>query len=83
MSDLVKAIRLLKPTAQFSFYVENYSTIKWDVIEGTAPSQKEIETALIEVKKQEEAEIKKMESDKAELLAKLGINAEEVKLLLS
>ncbi len=33
-SYLVDAIKLLKPTAEFSFTDNDYSTIKWDVLEG-------------------------------------------------
>jgi hypothetical protein len=51
--DLVKAIRKLKPTAQFSFNDLDYATIKWDVLEGEAPSQDEIDAALIEIKAEE------------------------------
>ena len=83
MSDLVKAIKLLKPTAEFSFTGDDYSTIKWDVLEGEAPTQKEIDAAIKEVKADEaQAEATKATA-KAALLSKLGITAEEAVLLLS
>ena len=83
MSDLVKAIRKLKPTAEFSFTDNDYSTIKWDVLDGEAPTQKEIDAAIKEVKADEaQAEAIKATA-KAALLTKLGITAEEAVLLLS
>jgi hypothetical protein len=80
--ELAAAIRLLKPDAEFSFTDGNYSTIKWDVLNGNAPTQAEIDAAIIQVKKNQAAAIAKTETDKAALLTKLGITADEAKLLL-
>ena len=43
---IVRAIRRLKPTAQFTFTDCDYSTIKWDVLDGDAPTLKEITDAI-------------------------------------
>ena len=43
--DLAKAIKYLKPTAEFSFEFADYSTVKWILLEGDAPTMKEIEEA--------------------------------------
>jgi hypothetical protein len=83
MSYLVKAIQKLKPTAEFSFTADDYSTIKWDVLEGDAPTQAEIDDAIKKVKADELAEAKEKASQKAALLNRLGINNDEAKLLLS
>lgn len=83
MSDLTKAIRLIKPTAEFSYQNGDYSTIKWDVLDGEAPTQSEIDAALRKVEADEIAQAAKDASDKAALLNKLGISADEAKLLLS
>jgi hypothetical protein len=83
MSYLEKAINKLKPNAEFSFTEQNYSTVQWIVLEGTAPTQAEIDAALEEVKADEIAAEAKAAADKAALLAKLGITADEAKLLLS
>lgn len=83
MSDLTKAIRLLKPNSEFSYQNNDYSTIKWDVLDGEAPSQKEIDVALKKIEADELALEAKTAADKAALLEKLGINADEAKLLLS
>lgn len=83
MSYLGKAILKLKPTAEFSFTDDDYSTIKWDVLEGTPPTQAEIDQAIEQVKIEEaQAEVTKTQS-KADLLSRLGITADEARLLLS
>ena len=84
MSDyLTKAIRKLKPNAEFSYTDNDYSTIKWDVLDGAAPTQKEIDAAIKEVKADEaQAEATKAAA-KAELLTQLGITEEQARLLLS
>ena len=83
MSYLAKAIRKLKPTAEFSFNNNDYSTIKWDVLEGTAPTQAEINVAIEQVKTEEAQAEATRATAKAALLTQLGITAEQAKLLLS
>ncbi len=80
---LAAAIKKLKPTAQFSFSDNDYSTIKWDVLEGDAPTQAEIDKAIKDVKAQEIKDEKAKVEAKAELLVRLGITEEEVRLLLA
>ncbi len=83
MNYLMKAIRKLKPNSEFSFLNDDYATIKWDVLDGDAPTQKEIDAAIKQVKEDEaQAETTKATA-KAALLSKLGITAEEARLLLS
>ena len=83
MNYLLQAIRKLKPNSEFSFTDDDYSTVKWDVLDGKAPTQSEIEAAIEEVKADELASAAKAIADKATLLAKLGITQEEASLLLS
>lgn len=83
MNYLVQAIKLLKPNSEFSFTDNDYSTIKWDVLEGEAPTQTEIDAALKEIKKTEAAAAQAKAEAKAALLARLGITEDEAKLLLS
>ena len=82
MSYLVKAIKKLKPNAEFTFTDQDYSTIEWIVLEGKAPTKTEIDAAIKDVETEEQAQIAKMEAEKTALLAKLGITADEAKLLL-
>jgi len=84
MNDLVKAIKLLKPTAQFSFTDNDYSTIKWDVLDGNAPTQKEIDAAIEQVKADEiaEANAKAQAKIAAEgKLAALGLTTDDLRAL--
>jgi len=81
-TDLVKAIKLLKPTAEFSFTDNDYSTIKWDVLEGNAPTQSEIDAAIEQVKADEIAEVATKAAQRKALLTRLGITEDEARLLL-
>jgi len=83
MNYLSSAIRKLKPTAEFSYSDGDYSTIKWDVLEGKAPTQKEIDEAIEQIKADEIAEAESRATAKAALLKRLGITADEAKLLLA
>jgi hypothetical protein len=83
MSYLVKAIKKLKPDAEFSFIENDYSTIKWDILEGEAPTQAEINAAIEQVKDDELAEAEAKAAQKAALLDRLGITEDEAKLLLA
>jgi hypothetical protein len=80
---LGKAIKLLKPTAEFSFTENDYSTIEWDVLEGDAPTQAEVNAAIEQVKADEITEAQTRANAKAELLERLGITEDEAKLLLA
>jgi len=85
MNDyLAKAINKLKPNAQFSYSNYDYSTIKWDVLDGDAPTQKEIDAAIKEVKADEiaEAEAKAQAKATAEgKLAALGLTTDDLRAL--
>ena len=84
MSYLSKAINKLKPNAEFSFTGNDYSTIKWDVLEGKAPTQAEIDTAIEQVKADElaEAEAKAQAKAAAESkLAALGLTTDDLRAL--
>jgi len=83
MSDyLAKAINKLKPNAQFSYSDYDYSTIKWDVLDGDAPTQKEIDAAIKQVKADELAEAKAKAANKQAILDRIGLTADELKTIL-
>jgi hypothetical protein len=82
MSDLAKAIKFLKPTAEFSFYNDDYSTIKWDVLDGAAPTQAELNDAIEQVKINEIAEAEAKATARQAILDRLGLTADEAALLL-
>ncbi len=84
MNDyLVKAIKTLKPTAEFSVIDNDYATIQWDVLDGIAPTQSEIDAAIVQIKADEITEAEAKATEKAALLARLGLTEAEAKLLLS
>lgn len=82
MSYLVKAIKKLHPEAEFSFIDDDYSTIKWDVLDGNAPTQKEIDTAIKQIKAEEIAEIQLKETARQAILDRIGLTADEAQILL-
>jgi len=84
MSYLVKAIKKLKPSAEFSFTDDDYSTIKWDVLEGDAPTKAQIDAAIEQVKADEaQAELDKAAKKAAAeaKLAALGLTADDLTAL--
>jgi hypothetical protein len=81
MSYLSRAIRELKPTAEFSFQNEDYSTIHWDILEGTAPTSKAVADKIKEIEDREVNAQAAKEAAKASALAKLtalGLTADEI-----
>ena len=84
MSYLIKAINKLKPTAEFSFTDDDYSTIKWDILDGDAPTQAEIDQAIEQVKADELAEAEAKATAKAAAegkLAALGLTTDDLRAL--
>jgi hypothetical protein len=81
---LARAIQKLKPTAQFSFTNDDYSTIQWDVLEGEAPTKKEINDAIEQVKADELAKAQARVQAKATAQAKLaalGLTVQDLQAL--
>ena len=81
-SEIAQAIRSLRIGAEFSFTDGDYSTIVWDKLEGGAPSQSEITTEIARLKKQVESDKAEAQSNRAKLLERLGLTADEAKLLI-
>jgi hypothetical protein len=80
---LEKAIKYLKPTAEFVIFDNDYSTIIWHQLEGDGPTQAEIDEAIEQVKADEIAEAQAKAAQKAALLERLGISEDEARLLLA
>lgn len=80
---LHKAIQSLRPNSEYTYQNRDYSTIKWIVLEGKAPTQAEIDAAIEQVKADEAQAVIEQTAAKAALLERLGITADEAKLLLS
>lgn len=82
MKNLVEAIKSLKPSSEFSFTDNDYSTIKWDILDGTAPTQAQIDAEISRMAAAEIQEAQATATAKAALLKRLGITADEAALLL-
>jgi len=82
MNLLVQAIKLLKPTAEFSFIDDDYSTVQWNLLDGDAPTLADISAAIEQVKLNQVENDLKNARTKAALLERLGITEDEAKLLL-
>jgi hypothetical protein len=85
MSDyLAKAIKKLRPNAEFTFKEDDYSTIDWIVLDGKAPTKAEIETTIEQVKESELADVEAKKQAKATAQAKLsalGLTVEDLTAL--
>jgi hypothetical protein len=77
------AIKSLRPDSEFTYQNDDYSTIEWHVLEGEAPSQAEIDAEIAKIKNDEATKAKSDATAKAALLKRLGITADEAKLLLA
>ncbi len=79
---IVKAISRLKPDSQYSFTNHDYATVKWDVIDGDAPTQKEIDDTIKLIKTEEKSEAKNKEIARQAILDRLGLTADELQTIL-
>jgi hypothetical protein len=83
MNDyLFKAIKKLQPNSEFSLTNNDYSTIKWDVLEGNPPNQAEIDDAIEQIKADEITQAATKATQRQALLERLGITEDEARLLL-
>ncbi len=81
---LSEAILKLKPNSEFSYSDRDYSTIKWNVLDGDAPTKKEIDDAIKQIKADEITEIKTKAKAKEVAQAKLealGLTVEDLTAL--
>lgn len=81
---LFVAIQRLKPNSEFSYENRDYSTINWIKLDGDAPTQKEIDDAVKQVKADEIAEAQAKAEAKASAqrkLAALGLTIEDLQAL--
>jgi hypothetical protein len=79
---LVDAIYNLCEGSEFVIRDNDYATIEWHVLKGTAPTQDEIDAEIAKIKTEEDADKAKKAADKVALLERLGITADEAALLL-
>jgi hypothetical protein len=82
MDYLTKAIQSLKPTAEFSFTDDDYSTIKWDVLDGDAPTKKQIDDEIKRLKASEITQAAAKAAQRQAIADRLGLTADELQVLL-
>ena len=80
---LSQAILKLRPNSEFSYSDRDYSTIQWNVLDGDAPTQSEIDQSIKQIKADEITEAEAKTVAKATLLKRLGITEDEARLLLA
>ena len=79
---LSDAIKSLRPGAEFSYTNDDYSTIKWDILEGSAPTQAEIDAEMVKIESDQITNAQTKAAARTALLERLGITADEAALLL-
>jgi hypothetical protein len=83
MIELSHAIQALRPNSEFTYENDDYSTIQWQVLEGKAPTIAEVNAKIAELQAAETAAETQKAAQKQALLDRLGITADEAKLLLA
>lgn len=81
-NDIIKALQSLTPNAEWTLSGETYGDLEW-LSSEKKPTLAEIEAEIAAIPQREAALKLEQETNKAALLAKLGISEEEAKLLLS
>jgi hypothetical protein len=81
--DIVKALEILRPGEAWLLTDDDYSQIQWLEKKTQAPSIEEVEAKVAELPQLKAAAEATKAAEKAAVLAKLGLNAEEVTALLS
>ena len=84
MSYLIKAINNLKPNAEFAFTGNDYSTIEWHKITGSAPTQAQIDAEIERIKASEAQAQIDQSAAAASAIAKLealGLTQQEIQAL--
>ena len=80
---LLEAIKSLRPDSEFVVMDNDYSTVEFFKIEGSKPTKAQIEAAIEQIKAAEITEAVTQAQAKEALLARLGLSADEAKLLIS
>ena len=82
MTYLAKAIQNLKPGAEFSYQEDDYSTINWVTLDGDAPTKKQVDDEIKRIKAAEVIEVAAKATQRQAILDRIGLTADEAKLIL-
>jgi hypothetical protein len=80
--EITKALNSLKAGAEWTLIGDDYADLIW-LSSGKPPTLAEIKAEIAALPARESAALATQELQKRELLTKLGITADEAKLLLS
>lgn len=80
---LIQAIHSLRPGSEFSITNNDYLTIHFDVLEGTKPTLAQVNAEIARLKQEDSNKTILDAKNKAALLERLGMTADDVALLLS
>jgi hypothetical protein len=81
--EIVEAIHILRPNAEWVIQGKDYSGLDWLDKKQTKPTIEEIEAKIAELPQLKATQKATKTAEKAALLDKLGITDDEAKLLLS
>lgn len=82
MDYLTRALHALRPSSEFSFSNEDYSTINWIVLDGDAPTNKQVADKVAELQALDAQLLAEKAAQKDLILHRLGLTAEEFNLLV-
>jgi hypothetical protein len=82
MEYLAQAIKNLQPTAEFTYQENDYSTVNWLILDGDAPTKKEIDDEIKKIKAAEITDAKAKETKRQAIADRLGLTADELQVLL-
>ena len=80
-TEIIKALRNLCPDAEWSLSGDDYADLVW-LSDGTPPTVAQLEKEIAAIPSKEAASKAAANTAKAALLERLGITADEAKLLL-
>jgi DNA-binding NarL/FixJ family response regulator len=77
---LTRALSALRPGVEFTLNDNDLSTVRWNVVGTTTPTQAEVDTKIVELEAIDSAKVTARQSALAKLAA-LGLTAEEIAAL--
>ena len=83
MDYLTKAIRALVGSDDFAYSGEDYASIVWITEPTKIPTAKQVADKIAELEQADAAAIVAKQAQKQDILDRLGITAEEAKILLA
>lgn len=83
MDYLTKAIRALVGSDNFAYSGEDYATIEWITEPSKVPTAKQVSDKIAELQKIDADAAAAKDAQKQAILDRLGISAEEAKILLA